>query len=132
MTEFDTSASRPIADFLSRTGLAPRQAHKLLDVWPIVAEAADSAPAAPPYVTLADAEAAGALRVDEVGGGSVPHVHVENQGDVAVLVLFGEEIHGALVRRPNRAGINGRMIGQPPHVPAIRVHDIDLVVAIAG
>jgi hypothetical protein len=54
----------------------------------------------PAYVTLADAIECGALRVRERrDGASVPLIHVANHGDVAVLVLFGEELRGALQNR---------------------------------
>jgi hypothetical protein len=90
----------PVADLLARTAPAPRQAYKSLTLWPLVLRPDAGACAAPPYVALADALDAGALRVDEVSpGGSVPHIRVENTGDTAVLVLFGEELRGAMQNR---------------------------------
>ena len=86
------------ADFLDHAGLAARQDHKLLSLWPLVWPEG-SAPAGPEYTRLADAIAAGAFRVDEVAGGNVPKVSAVNEGELAVLVLFGEEIHGALQNR---------------------------------
>lgn len=88
----------PVADFLATTGLAPRQDHKALTLWPLVHGA--GATAAPGYVPLARALEAGWLEVDEVSdGGSVPHVKVSNRGGEAVLVLFGEELVGAKQNR---------------------------------
>ena len=92
---FDATASLvAIPEFLAATGLAPRQAHKALTVWPLVQRT--GATAAPAYVPLARALAAGWLELDEVGDeGSVPHARVVNRGGEAVLVLFGEELVGA-------------------------------------
>jgi hypothetical protein len=85
-----------LSAFLQQLALAPRQTHKALTLWPLVVPPDSRAPLGPPYVALADAIESGALRVDEVdAGGRVPHVRVHNQGDVAVLVLFGEELRGA-------------------------------------
>lgn len=84
--------------FLDATRLGARQAYKALTVWPLVAEPAP--PAALPYVALADATAAGTFHVEEVSAaGAVPNVAAENTGDVAVLVLFGEEMRGAKQNR---------------------------------
>jgi hypothetical protein len=71
-----------------------------LTLWPLLLRE-DAPPCrAPRYLPLADALEAGALRVDELPGGArVPHVAVENEGDVAVLVLFGEELRGAMQNR---------------------------------
>lgn len=90
----------PIANFLARVSFAPRQSYKSLTLWPLVLRPDAGASTAPPFVALADALAAGSLRVDEVSdGGSVPNVRVENAGDTAVLVLFGEELRGAKQNR---------------------------------
>lgn len=98
------SASRPpspVSDFLSRLHPGPGQHVKALSLWPLVSdEGVPVAGDAPSYVTLAEALAAGTLRVDEVSeDGSVPHVAAENRGDVAVLVMFGEELRGAKQNR---------------------------------
>jgi hypothetical protein len=90
----------PVADFLTRISLAEPQARAPMTLWPLVLREAASAPASPPYIALADALAKQTLRVDEVGdAGTVPHIRVSNAGDVAVLVLFGEELRGAKQNR---------------------------------
>jgi len=96
---FDATASLvAIPEFLAATGLAPRQAHKALTLWPLVQRT--GATAAPAYVPLARALEAGWFEVDEVGDeGSVPHAKVTNRGGEAVLVLFGEELLGAKQNR---------------------------------
>ncbi len=94
-----------ISRFLADTGLAPRQPHKALTLWPLVRDARSADPAnafwpAPEYIGLAEALEAGQLLVDEVDEqGSVPHVRVTNRGAKAVLVLFGEELRGAKQNR---------------------------------
>lgn len=96
-----TPPSHPsIASFLDRLALAPRQSYKALTIWPLVLAPGAPETAAPRYESLADALDAGRIRVDEVGGaGRVPVVRVENRGEVAVLVLFGEELRGAKQNR---------------------------------
>ena len=90
----------PIANFLTRVSLAPRQSYKSLTLWPLVLRPEAGGSTAPPFVALADALAAGSLSVNEVSdGGSVPNVRVENAGNTAVLVLFGEELRGAKQNR---------------------------------
>lgn len=102
-------ASRPVADFLSRIALAPRQAHKSMTLWPLLSPLAVSSVRGPAYIPLTDALAAGALVVDEVSEhGSVPHVRVTNRGKCAVLVLFGEELRGA---KQNRVANASFLIG---------------------
>jgi len=87
---------QPIADFLGSVHLGPSQNHKQLTLWPLIRARGSSEV---PYICLAEALESGAARVDEVGGGSVPHVALANHGDVSVLVLFGEEIVGAKQNR---------------------------------
>ncbi len=54
----------------------------------------------PEYITLREALERGVLSVTEVSaGGSVPDLKVENRGDVAVLLLDGEEVAGAKQNR---------------------------------
>lgn len=54
----------------------------------------------PEYITLGEALAKGALTVTEVSeGGSVPELMVANKGEVAVLLLDGEELRGAKQNR---------------------------------
>lgn len=90
----------PISSFLARVALAPRQSYKALTLWPLVLRPDALRSGAPEYEALADALDAGRLRVDEVGAeGRVPVVRVENRGEIAVLVLFGEELRGAKQNR---------------------------------
>src|SRR5512136_113465 len=54
----------------------------------------------PEYLTLKEALERGAFVVTEVSaGGSVPELMVENKGDVAVLLIDGEELAGAKQNR---------------------------------
>jgi hypothetical protein len=54
----------------------------------------------PEYITLKEALERGVFVVTEVSaGGSVPELMVENKGDVAVLLLDGEELAGAKQNR---------------------------------
>jgi hypothetical protein len=54
----------------------------------------------PEYVTLREAIERGAFAVTEVSeGGSVPELMAANKGDVAVLLLDGEEVRGAKQNR---------------------------------
>jgi hypothetical protein len=54
----------------------------------------------PEYITLKEALERGAFSVTEVGeGGSVPELMVANKGDVAVLIVDGEELRGAKQNR---------------------------------
>jgi hypothetical protein len=90
----------PVADLLTRVSLASPQARAPMTLWPLVLREAATAAAAPPYIALAEALATQTLRVDEVGhAGTVPHIRVSNAGDLAVLVLFGEELRGAKQNR---------------------------------
>jgi len=67
-----------------------------LTLIPVFGEAAG----APPFVTLTEAIAAGALKVTEKdAGGSVPELRARNDGDVGVLILDGEELAGAKQNR---------------------------------
>jgi len=54
----------------------------------------------PEYITLKEALEKGVFTVTEVSeGGSVPELMVANKGDVAVLILDGEELRGAKQNR---------------------------------
>jgi hypothetical protein len=65
-----------------------------------VFELMKSANGGPEYITLKEAIEKGVLSVTEVSlGGSVPELKVENRGDVAVLLLDGEELRGAKQNR---------------------------------
>jgi len=90
------ATENPIADFISSVHLGPSQSHKQLTLWPLIRTRVDSGI---PYTCLAEAFDSGAVQVDEIGGGSVPHVALVNRGSVSVLVLFGEEIVGAKQNR---------------------------------
>jgi hypothetical protein len=98
MTHPSPEPTDSIAHFLEGVALAPRQAHKSLTLWPLTREG--EPPKAPPYVTLSRASASGQLVIDELeDGADVPHVLAKNRGDAAVLLLFGEEIRGAMQNR---------------------------------
>ena len=100
MTSQPDLFTSPISRFLAGVSLAPQQAYKSLTLWPLVLRVDAGASTAPRYTPLADALEAGTLRVDEISGaGSVPNIRVENSGDTAVLVLFGEELRGAKQNR---------------------------------
>ncbi|MBP7705684.1 MAG: hypothetical protein KA243_00395 [Candidatus Aminicenantes bacterium] len=59
-----------------------------------------SANGGPEYITLKEAFERGVFTVTEVSeGGSVPELLVANKGDVAVLLLDGEEVRGAKQNR---------------------------------
>lgn len=108
MTSPASLASAPIASFLDSLALAPRQAHKLLAIWPLLRTAPS---VQPPYVSLAEALAHGEVEITELPqGASVPHLLVSSRCDVAVLVLFGEQLRGALQDRTANASF---LI--PPH-----------------
>jgi hypothetical protein len=90
------ATENPIADFISSVHLGPSQNHKQLTLWPLIrARVASKIP----YICLAEAFDSGAAQIDEINGGSVPHVALVNRGSVSVLVLFGEEIVGAKQNR---------------------------------
>jgi hypothetical protein len=110
MTTHTTHATTDsIASFLGSVSLAPRQAQKSLTLWPMLRGSAPSM--APEYITLSEAFARGHLAIDELRkGATVPHVLATNRGEVAVLVLFGEEIRGA---KQNRIANASFLV--PPH-----------------
>jgi hypothetical protein len=90
------ATENPIADFIHSVHLGPSQNHQQLALWPLIRTRVASGI---PYICLAEAFDSGAAQVDEIGGGSVPHVALVNRGSVSVLVLFGEEIVGAKQNR---------------------------------
>jgi hypothetical protein len=104
--------ANPIAFFLEHTSLAPRQSHKALTLWPVVRTGA--APDGPEYVTLSEAFARGHLTIDELPTPTVPQVIARNRGPAAVLVLFGEEIRGAMQNRIANASFL-----VPPHADVV-------------
>ncbi len=86
--------------FLMSLQLAKRHTHKALTVWPLIAPPESLGVKAPPYVCLTDAVESGRFSIGEISeSGSVPQVVADNRGDVAVLVLFGEELRGAKQNR---------------------------------
>lgn len=127
-----TLIASPLAGFLSRLALAPRQEHGALTLWPLVLrDVSDLAPDAgagvPEIVPLADAQAAGTARVVDVGPGGIgPQVRVENDGGAAVLVLFGEVLRcgtqqrvanaSFLVRGRSALVIDAACVGREPWV----------------
>ena len=90
------ATENPIADFISSVHLGPSQNYKQLTLWPLIRTRVASGI---PYICLAEAFDSGAAQIDEINGGSVPHVALVNRGSVSVLVLFGEEIVGAKQNR---------------------------------
>ncbi|MFV1965666.1 MAG: ARPP-1 family domain-containing protein [Pirellulaceae bacterium] len=71
--------------------------HEALSVFPLFTETSGSVE----YRLCAEAVAEESVVVEEVNeGGSVPDLLVDNQGDVRVLFLEGEELVGAEVVRP--------------------------------
>ncbi len=94
-------------ELVRELSLGARQAEGPLAVFPLFAQrnggadAAAGAPTRPPgYVTLRQALRAGDAVVTEVSeGGSVPELQVVNKGGARILVLDGEELHGAKQNR---------------------------------
>ena len=87
--------------------LGARQAEGPLAVFPLFAnrnggagEAEGAATAPLSYVTLRQALGAGDAVITEVSeGGSVPELQIVNKGDAQIIVLDGEELHGAKQNR---------------------------------
>lgn len=92
-----------LARFVGAVRLAPRQAHKTLTLWPLVAETPRSASKPSAYVAASDAFGSGAFVGHEVAyAESIGEISVENRGEVPVLLMFGEELRGARQNRvPN-------------------------------
>lgn len=91
-----TTLINPIAEFIGSVHLGPRQFHKSLSVWPLIGQIRQGLD----YISLPEAMEKGSIIVEEVSaGGQVPNVRVQNRGDLAVLILFGEEIVGAKQNR---------------------------------
>ena len=90
---------RPLGDFFETIEAGLLQQHEHLAILPLLTFG--EAGAVPPaFVSLAEALAAGSFTVDEVSEhGSVPKIRARNSGNVAVLVLFGEELVGAKQNR---------------------------------
>jgi hypothetical protein len=93
------ASDHSIAELLGSLLLAPRQAHAALTLWPLLRTGAGG-PAAPECATLAEALEAGSATLDEASAeGFVPHACIENRGKRPVLILFGEELIGAMQNR---------------------------------
>jgi hypothetical protein len=86
--------------------LGSTRQHRSLTVFPLLAAGAADLP----YDLLVDAIAGGALRIGEIGEGTVPTLVAKNECDRVVLVLDGEQLIGA---RQNR--MTNRSILLPPH-----------------
>lgn len=83
-------------DRLLGLSLGVRQDFEKMSVFPLRV----SGNGGPEYVTLKEAMEKGVFVVSEVGeAGTVPELAVENKGDVAVLILDGEELAGAKQNR---------------------------------
>lgn len=90
----------PIARFLQQTSLGPRQQHERLALWPLLLRPDAKLDPSLHYITLADALANGRVEIEELKSGpTVPHILVRNRGAEDVLVLFGEELRGAMQNR---------------------------------
>ena len=95
-----TAATDPIFHLMDRVHLGDPQSREVLTLWPIQLDDPAGLGQGTRYVSLGTAQRAGTLLVDEVSeGGSVPNVRVVNNGNQAVLVLFGEHIVGAKQNR---------------------------------
>ena len=77
--------------------------------------------AAPPYLTAAEALAAGTLSIGEVGGGSVPQLVLKNAGTLPVLLLDGEHLEGAMQNRV----LNATVLAAPEHETVIPVSCVE-------
>jgi hypothetical protein len=83
-------------DYLLGLELGARQSFENMAVFPL----RFSRNGGPEYITLKEALERGVFVVAEVSaGGSVPELMVENKGEVAVLLLDGEELAGAKQNR---------------------------------
>jgi hypothetical protein len=87
---------RTITEFLKTVEVGPAQSHDNLTLFPLFR----SSGRLPDYATLDEAIQGGWFEVGEVSeGGSVPELKVVNRGDRAVLMMDGEELHGAKQNR---------------------------------
>jgi len=112
-----TAAVR-IVDAVRGVECRPAMAFQNLALAPLVADRDREAG----YVVLDDALARGWVTVTEVGeGGSVPELKVVNRGDVAVLLLDGEELVGA---KQNRV-LNLTILVPPQHTTIIPVSCVE-------
>ena len=77
--------------------------------------------AAPAYLTMAEALAAGTLSIGEVGGGSVPQLTLKNDGRLPVLLLDGEHLEGAMQNRV----LNATVLAAPRQETVIPVSCVE-------
>lgn len=85
-----------ITEFLKNVEVGPAQTHENLTMFPLFG----SSGRVPEYATLHEAIKGGWFEVGEVTeGGSVPELKVVNRGDRSVLMMDGEELHGAKQNR---------------------------------
>jgi hypothetical protein len=81
---------------LERVRLVGEMAFRNLTMYPLL----DGQAGELDYLTLDEALAGGRARITEVSaGGRVPELKFENRGDLAVLLLDGEELMGAMQNR---------------------------------
>jgi hypothetical protein len=85
-----------LKNFVSSFKLAKGESHKAMAVFPITAPPDGG----PDYLSMKEALEKGVFVVTEVSeGGSVPNLKVSNKGDLAVLLIDGEELAGAKQNR---------------------------------
>ena len=83
---------------LKELEIGPATTYAGLTLFPLIAKPTELGERA--YRTLDEAIASGSARVAEVStGGSVPELRFENEGDMPVLLLDGEELIGAKQNR---------------------------------
>ncbi len=81
--------------------LGAPQAHEFLTVFPLIGAGTPELP----YLLLADALAAGTLRIGELGQGNVPTLLAHNVGAEDVLLLDGEQLIGSRQNRTTNRSI---------------------------
>jgi len=87
---------KSVDSYLLGMELGASQGFENMAVFPLLT----SLDGGPEYITLREALEKGVFVVTEVSeGGSVPELKVENKGDVAVLMIDGEELAGAKQNR---------------------------------
>jgi hypothetical protein len=87
---------KSVENYLLGMELGAVQSFEKMAVFPLIT----SLNGGPEYITLKEALERGVFSVVEVShGGSVPDLQAENRGDVAVLLLDGEELAGAKQNR---------------------------------
>lgn len=86
-----------VASALRRLEFGPPARFRNLRAFPLVGRESGAAPA---YLTLREAVAAGQARIREVTeGGSVPHLLLENFSEKPIFIMDGEELIGAKQNR---------------------------------